>query len=113
MLVATPQRAKAIDPVTLAILAPIALQVADAARPYVARGMINFGKGLLKVGVCALQLSYIPYGIFKMVFPSPWGKLRSGLVYTFRGGIAIGKMLFHTLLLPAYLFGLQINLGTA
>ena len=113
LFVAPPEPVRAIDPVTLAILAPIALQLAEAARPYVIRGMINFGKGLLKVGVCMLQLAYIPYGLFKMLFLSSHGEFRSGLVYTFRGGIAFGKMLCHILLLPVYLCGVQVNMGTA
>ena len=50
LALAVPQQSHAIDPVTIAILAPIALQAAQAARPYVVRGMINFGKGMLKVG---------------------------------------------------------------
>lgn len=106
-----PQRASAIDPVTIAILAPIALQAAQAARPYVVRGMINFGKGMLKVGKASLDVFFIPYGLFKIIFLSPWGEFRSGVIYTIRGGIGIGKMLFYTLLLPVYMCGLEINLS--
>jgi len=108
---AAPQRAHAIDPVTIAILAPIALQAAEAARPYVVRGMINFGKGLLKIGKASLDLFFIPYGLFKMIFLSPWGEFRSGVVYTIRGGIGIGKIVVHTLLLPVYMCGVEINLS--
>ena len=106
-----PNDAEAIDPVTIAILAPIALQAAEAARPYVIRGMINFGKGLLKVGRASLDLFFIPYGLFKMTFLAPWGEFRSGVIYTMRGGIGIGKMLIHTLLLPVYMCGVEINLS--
>ena len=110
-LVVPPPQAQAIDPVTIAILAPIALQAAQAARPYVIRGMINFGKGLLKVGKAALDIFFIPYGLFKIIFLSPWGEFRSGVIYTIRGGIGIGKVLMHTLLLPVYIFGLEINVA--
>ena len=113
MAAVAPQRAQAIDPVTIAILAPIALQAAEAARPYVIRGMINFGKGLLKIGKASLELFYIPYGLFKMAFLSPWGEFRSGVVYTIRGGMGFGKMLMHTLLLPVYLCGVEINMASA
>lgn len=106
-----PQRADAIDPVTIAILAPIALQAAQAARPYVVRGMINFGKGMLKVGKASLDVFFLPYGLFKVIFLSPWGEFRSGMIYTIRGGFGIGKMLFYTLLLPIYMCGLEINLS--
>ena len=107
-----PERAQAIDPVTIAILAPIALQAAEAARPYVVRGMINFGKGLLKIGKAALDLFFIPYGLFKIIFLSPWGEFRSGVVYTIRGGLGIGKIVVHTLLLPVYTCGVDINLSS-
>ena len=107
-----PEPAHAIDPVTIAILAPIALQAAQAARPYVVRGMINFGKGLLKIGKASLDLFFIPYGLFKMIFLAPWGEFRSGVIYTIRGGLGIGKILIHTLLLPVYTCGVEINLSS-
>lgn len=110
-LIVPPPQAHAIDPVTIAILAPIALQAAQAARPYVIRGMINFGKGLLKVGKASLDIFFLPYGLFKAIFLWPWGEFRSGIVYTIRGGIGIGKILMHILLLPAYTFGLEINVS--
>lgn len=110
---AAPQRAQAIDPVTIAILAPIALKAAEAARPYVIRGMINLGKGMLKIGKASLELFFIPYGLFKMIFLAPWGEFRSGVVYTIRGGFGFGKILMHTLLLPVYMCGVEINMPTS
>lgn len=104
-------QAKAIDPVTIAILAPVALQLANAARPYVIRGLINLGKGVIKVGKDMLELVFLPYGILKMTFGAPFGGFRSGLVYTLRGGIAIGKVVFDILLLPLKMFGLNFNAG--
>ena len=106
-----PHQVDAIDPVTIAILAPIALQAAQAARPYVVRGMINLGKGMLKVGKASLDVFFIPYGLFKIIFLSPWGEFRSGVIYTIRGGFGIGKMLFHILLLPVYMCGLEISVS--
>ena len=113
MAAVMPERAHAIDPVTIAILAPIALKAAEAARPYVIRGMINFGKGMLKVGRASLDLFFIPYGLFKMIFLSPWGEFRSGVVYTIRGGIGIGKIIVHILLLPVYTCGVEVNLASS
>ena len=104
-------QAKAIDPITIAILAPVALQLANAARPYVIRGLINFGKGLLRVGKDMVELVFLPYGLLKMTFGAPFGGFRSGLVYTLRGGIAIGKMIFHILILPIVIFGVNFHVG--
>ncbi|MBQ9754008.1 MAG: hypothetical protein IJV93_04580 [Lentisphaeria bacterium] len=104
-------QAKAIDPVTIAILAPIALQLANAARPYVIRGLVNLGKGVIRVGKDVVELIFLPYGLLKMTLGAPFGGFRSGLVYTIRGGIAIGKIIFHVLILPLSIFGLNFNVG--
>ena len=102
-------QARAIDPVTIAILAPVALQLANAARPYVVRGLINLGKGVIRVGKDVLELVFLPYGLLKMTIGAPFGGFRSGLIYTIRGGIAIGKMVFHILILPISIFGINFN----
>ena len=104
-------QAKAIDPVTIAILAPVALQLANAARPYIVRGLVNLGKGVVRMGKDVIELVFLPYGILKMTFGAPFGGFRSGLVYTIRGGIAIGKLVFHVLILPLTIFGINFNVG--
>ena len=104
-------QAKAFDPVTIAILAPVALQLANAARPYIVRGLVNLGKGVVRMGKDVIELVFLPYGILKMTFGAPFGGFRSGLVYTIRGGIAIGKLVFHVLILPLTIFGLNFNVG--
>ena len=111
LLAVPPPKVQAIDPVTIAILAPIALQLANAARPYVIRGLVNLGKGLIRVGKDVVELVFLPYGLLKMTLGAPFGGFRSGLVYTVRGGIAIGKMVFHILILPLVMFGFNINVG--
>ncbi len=103
-------RAEAFDPVTLAVLAPVALQLAQAARPYLIRAAVNTGRGMLKVGKDVFEILYLPYGLFKMSFGAPFGGFRSGLVYSIKGLIAPGKMVFHTLLLPVYMVGINVNL---
>lgn len=97
--------AKAIDPVTLAILAPVALKVAQAATPYLSRGVYNGGRCLIKMGEDLLQFFYLPYGLGYMCY-----SFKGGLVYTIRGGIAPAKFMFHTLMLPLMLFGININI---
>lgn len=104
-------QAKAIDPITIAILAPVALQLANAARPYILRGLVNLGKGLIRIGKDVVELVFLPYGLLKMTIGAPFGGFRSGLIYTLRGGIAIGKIVFHVLILPLMIFGLNFNAG--
>ena len=104
-----PQTAKAMDPVTIAVLAPIAIKAAQAARPYIVRGLINLGKGFIKILKSSVGIVYLPYGIGKMIVAWPWGGFRSGFVYTLKGLIAPFKMIFHVLMLPLYMAGLEIN----
>ena len=104
-----PHTTRAMDPVTIAILAPIALKAANAARPYVIRGLINLGKGFIKIVKSAFGIVYLPYGLGKMMVAWPWGGFRSGFVYTLKGLIAPFKMIFHVLMLPFYMAGLEIN----
>ena len=103
-------KAEAIDPVTIAILAPIALKVADKAKPYLIRALLNTGRCLLKMGKDTFQILYLPYGMLKMTVGAPFGGFRSGFIYTIKGAIVPGKLVIHTLLLPAMMIGLDINI---
>lgn len=105
-----PQRAQAFDPVTIAILAPVAMQVAKAASPYLLRAAKNTGNGLIKMGKDTFELFYLPYGLGKMLFGSPFGGFRSGVVYTIKGCIAPCKLVMHALLLPVYMIGVEVNI---
>ncbi len=98
--------AKAFDPVTLAILAPIAIKVAEKTAPYVYRGVYNAGKCMFKMGKDVFEFFYFPFGLGYMCF----GNLKRGMVYVIKGGIAPGKLVYHTLLLPIALFGVNINI---
>ena len=93
-------KAEAIDPVTLAILAPIAIKAANVAKPYLIRAGLNTGRCLLKMGEDTLQTLRLPLGLLQM----------NGLVNTIKGFIAPGKLVVHTLLLPAMMVGLDINI---
>ena len=103
-------KAEAIDPVTMMILAPIAVKVAEAARPYLEKSLISTGTGLIKIGKDAFHLLYLPYGFLEMTIGAPFGKFRSGLIHTIRGGlIAPIRLILHSLLLPIYMVGADIN----
>ncbi len=102
-------KTEAFDPVTLAILAPIAIRAAQGAAPYVVRGAVNLGKGGVKIGKDSLQLLRLPWGLFQMGFLWHRGGLRAGMVNSIRGLIAPGKMVVHALLLPVYMFGVETN----
>ena len=103
-------KAEAIDPVTLAILAPIAIKAANVAKPYLIRAGLNTGLCLLKMGEDTLPTLRLPLGLLQMSIGAPFGGFRNGLVNTIKGFIAPGKLVVHTLLLPAMMVGLDINI---
>ena len=103
--------AKAFEPVTMMVLAPVAIKVAEAARPYVEKSLIGTGTGLLKIGKDVLHMLYLPYGLLEVTFGAPFNKFRSGLVHMLRGGVVAPiRLILHTLILPVYMTGAQINI---
>ena len=104
-------KVQAIDPVTMMILAPVAVKAAEVARPYVVKSVIGTGRGLIKVGRDAFHLLYLPLGILEMTIGAPFKKFRSGMVHVVRGGvIAPVRLILHTLLLPVYMTGANVNI---
>lgn len=103
-------KAEAIDPVTLAILAPIAIKAANVAKPYLIRAGLNTGRCLLKMGEDTLQTLRLPLGLLQMSIGAPFGGFRNGLVNTIKGFIGPGKLIVHTLLLPAMMIGFDFNI---
>ena len=104
-------KVQAIDPVTMMILAPVAVKAAEVARPYVVKSVIGTGRGLIKVGRDAFHLLYLPLGILEMTVGAPFKKFRSGMVHVVRGGvIAPVRLILHTLLLPVYMTGANVNI---
>ncbi len=100
---ATPTETKAIDPVTIAILAPIAMKAAQTAAPYVLKGLMNGGKELLGLGVETVSLLRLPLGFCQCTFLAPW-YFGDGIYNLCRGAIAPISMIKHVLLFPIQLF---------
>lgn len=99
----TPTESKAMDPVTIAILAPIAIQVAKTAAPYVLKGLMNGGKELLGMGVEAFSLLRLPLGFCQCTFLAPW-YFGDGIYNLCRGAIAPIGMIKHLVMFPIQLF---------
>ena len=80
--------AKAMDPVTIAILAPIAIQVAKTMMPYVVRGLINMSRMGVKAGKELISILRLPLGIIQVLLLFPWGRnFSSGLRNIGHGGV--------------------------
>lgn len=103
------QKAKAIDPVTIAILAPLALKAAQIAQPYVTTGLINYGKGLLLCGKDLIELFRLPLGFIQSTIGIPFGALPSGIRNITLGFIAPFRLGFHVMMLPLNIFGIGVQ----
>ena len=100
-----PAPAKAMDPVTIAVLAPIAIKAAKVMRPYIQRGLISGTKGLIQTGKDTLEILYLPWGVVQMTLGLPFGGLGPGISNVGRGLIAPFKVVADVLYLPLQFTG--------
>ncbi|QSH42088.1 hypothetical protein P0136_04645 [Lentisphaerota bacterium ZTH] len=101
-------KAQAIDPVTIALLTPVALKVAEAARPYIMKGLAGGIKGLIDCGKDVIDIFRLPLGVLQSTVGMPFGYFGSGVRNVVLGGIAPFKLVCHTLILPIKFTGLTM-----
>jgi hypothetical protein len=99
-------KAKAMDPVTIAVLAPIVLPYAQAAAAYAVKGAVRAAPGLLNAGVEMLNILRLPLGFFQAFLGWPFGFFGMGVANIIKGFIAPFMFIKEILLLPFYFFGL-------
>ncbi len=100
--------AHAIDPVTIAILAPAAMRMAETAQPYVIQGMLGGARGLAQIGMAAFKILYIPWGVVECTLGLPFGGLSPGIANICEGSMAPFELVFHTIMFPARCFGVDV-----
>ena len=102
--------ARAIDPVTIAILTPIAIKAAQVAAPYVYRALANMGKASLRIFPDLIGIFKLPIGIGMVVLGWPFsGVAAKGAVYSLQGICAPFQLVWHTLMIPVAAFGINVN----
>ncbi|MBO5762833.1 MAG: hypothetical protein J6R85_03090 [Lentisphaeria bacterium] len=106
LLAVPPPKVQAIDPVTIAILAPIALKAAQIAKPYVIRGLMNLGSHMLSMGGNLLYILLLPWGFIEVTLGLPFGGLAPGIRHIVLGFFNMGKLVFNAVLLPVAAFGM-------
>jgi len=99
--------AKAIDPVTMAILAPLAIQAAKILAPYVIRALGHMAKVLVRAGKHLFRIIYLPIGLVQCTILAPW-QFKNGAVNIFRGFTAPFLFVFNILILPLAAFGIGV-----
>ncbi len=102
-----PAKARAMDPVTIALVAPAAIRLAEATHPYVMTGIAGGAQGLAKIGISAFKILYLPWGIGECTVGLPLGGLSPGIGHIAEGAAAPFELLFHCLLLPVRFLGVQ------
>ncbi|MFZ2656128.1 MAG: hypothetical protein WAX69_14450 [Victivallales bacterium] len=101
-------RAKAMDPVTIGILAPIvlpyAIPIAESAARYALKGLLNAGTGMVFIFQDMLDVFMLPVGFLEVTIGLPFGLLSYGLQNIWTGGAAPFKLGFHAFMLVPRLF---------
>jgi len=99
--------ARAMDPVTIAILAPIAVKGAKIAAPYVVRGFICGCKHLGKMCIDIAKILNLPLGLCQMTIGAPLGYFKIGANNCWYGIQSPFKFVFDTLMLPIAFVGID------
>jgi hypothetical protein len=100
-----PSRVQAMDPVTIAILAPVAIKAAEVMMPYVIQGLKNAGVHLMKMGLDLAGILKLPMGLLQATLGAPLGMFDSGLQNMLAGLVAPLQLVWHTILFPLAIFG--------
>jgi hypothetical protein len=100
-------RAKAMDPVTIGILAPILLPYAIQAAEYTIKGLIKTIPGWVKAGTQVLNIFRLPLGVCQIFLGFPFGLAGYGLGNMVKGCVAPFLIIKEILCMPLYFFGLM------
>lgn len=101
-------KAQAFEPVTMVLLAPVALKVYEAAEPRLVRGAQVGGSKLVQIGGNFLELFLLPLGAVQTTVGAPFGYFGSGVKNIGKGALAPCKMVLNLLALPFCFFGVNI-----
>lgn len=93
-------RAEAMDPVTIAILAPIAIKGAQVAAPYVVRGIKCGALQMKKMSFDLAKILALPLGLCQMTVGAPFGYFKLGANNCWIGIQSPFKFVWDTLMLP-------------
>ena len=98
-------KVQAMDPVTIAILAPVAIKAAEVMMPYVIQGLKNAGVHLMKMGLDIAGILKLPLGFVQATLGAPLGLFSDGLKNVIDGVLAPFQFTWHTLTVPLAIFG--------
>jgi hypothetical protein len=98
-------KARAMDPVTIAILAPIVMPYAVRAADYTIKGLIKTIPGWIKAGTEVLNILRLPLGVGQIFLGLPFGLAGYGFGNIAKGTMAPVLFFKEVLCMPLYFFG--------
>ena len=105
-----PPRAHA-EPVSMIILAPLALKAANMASPYLIDWMTNTGGQFILIGKDIVDIFNLPLGVIQCTLGAPFGFFSNGLGNIGAGFVAPFKLVVDVLMLPLTFFGFKLGNG--
>ena len=99
------------DPVTIAILAPVAVKGAEIVAPYVWRGVQNGERHLYRIGISLIDIFRLPVGVLQTTLGIPFNQFSPGVKNIIEGSLAPFNLILNVILLPLTFCGLNINPG--
>jgi len=100
--------AQAFEPVTMALLAPVAIEVYKVAEPRIVKGALYGGRKLVQMGGNIFEILYLPLGAVQITLGAPFGFFSDGIRNIGKGLVAPGKLVLNTLAFPFTLWGVDI-----
>ena len=99
-------KAEAFDPVTLAILTPLAIQGAKILAPYVIRGLKNVAIVGLRSGKYLVKFFLVPVGLVECII-MPW-RISTGISHVGPGFLGLFCFVGNLCLIPFAIFGIGV-----
>ena len=101
-------KAKAMDPVSISILAPIIIEygtpIAISAGEYAFKGLMNAGVGMIDMFRDMVGVFMLPVGFLEVTLGVPFGLFSNGCSNIGEGFVAPFKLAFHAVMLVPRLF---------
>ena len=97
--------AKAMDPVTISLFAPLAIKAGSIAMPYAMRGLRCGAVQMVRMGRDTAEILYLPVGVIQATLGIPFGSFKNGCANIYTGITAPLRLVWDTLMLPISLTG--------
>ena len=99
----SPPKAEAfVDPISLSLLTPVALEAAQTFAPYAIKIAIGLARGSAYMARNFVDIFRLPFGAFQSTLGFPWGQFGPGVRNMVRGSVAPVKLMGNVLMIPVY-----------